>query len=265
MSIERVDTADDVRVSEYSHITDRELLQRRGLFVAEGRLVVQRVIEQRRFAVRSLLLSDAALDALSPCLAGLPQAVPIHVCQREMFQRLTGHDIHRGCLALVERPPATSVDDVIRGAQLIVVLEDVADADNVGGVFRNAAAFGADAVLLSPSTCDPLYRKAIRTSMAAALTVPFARVANWPAGLADLTVGGFTVVALAPRGLETLDAFAARPRPSRLALLVGAEGPGLSEAAIVHAAFCVRIPMRQGVDSLNLAVVVGIALSRFIR
>lgn len=271
MPIERIDDSGDPRVAEYTDMTDRELLRARELFVAEGRLVVQRVLEQRRLSVRSLLLSDAAHDALAPHLTRISPGIPIYICRPEMFERITGHNIHRGCLALVKRPPAATTDEVAREARLIVALEGVADADNVGGVFRNAAAFGVDAVLLSPSCCDPLYRKAIRTSMAAALTVPFARVAEWPNGLAPLKARGFMVVALTPRGEvetksetkpETLDQFTAGPHPGRFVLLAGAEGPGLSEGAMALADIRVRIPMQSGVDSLNLVVAVGIALSR---
>ena len=129
-------------------------------------------------------------------------------------------------------------------------------------MFRNVAAFGADGVLLSPACCDPLYRKAIRTSMGATIRVPFSRIDEWPGGLADLRATGFTVVALTPRRpAQTLDQFAAG-RPARLALLVGTEGAGLSEQAAAFADARVRIPIGEGVDSLNLSVATGIALAR---
>ena len=144
---------------------------------------------------------------------------------------------------------------------VVLVLEGVSNADNVGGVFRNAAAFGVRGVLLSPTCCDPLYRKAIRTSMGAVLRVPFARLDDWPAGLTPMRGAGFTIAALTPRApSETLDAFAARPRPERLALLVGTEGAGLTLAAESAADHRVRIPIDERVDSLNVAVAVGIAL-----
>jgi tRNA G18 (ribose-2'-O)-methylase SpoU len=166
----------------------------------------------------------------------------------------------------VQRPPPSPLDDVLRDARLVVALEDVANADNVGGVFRNVAAFGADAVLLSPSCCDPLYRKAIRTSMAATLRVPFARIDAWPEGLSDLRARGFTLVALTPREpAQALDSFARTGRTDRLVLLVGAEGAGLSPAVERAADVRVRIPVRPVVDSLNLAVATGIALSRLTR
>ncbi len=256
----------DPRVAEYRDVPEPELLRARGLFVAEGRLVVERLILERRFTVRSLLLSESARAALEDPISHLDPAVPIYVCAVEDFASLTGFNIHRGCLALAERLPETSQDDVVGNARLVVVLEDVANADNVGGVFRNAAAFGADAVLLSPSSCDPLYRKAIRTSMAATLRLPFARIELWPGGLAALRHRGFSIVALTPRSpSESLDAFASGPLPDRVALLVGSEASGLTEEVEAIADRRVRIPIRPDVDSLNLAVATGIALSRLSR
>jgi tRNA G18 (ribose-2'-O)-methylase SpoU len=259
----RLERPGDPRVAEYRDVPEPELIRARGLFVAEGRLVVRRLIDERRYGVRSLLLSHAARSDLEPWLARLDPDVPVYICAADQFLGLTGLDIHRGCLALVQRPPASPLDDVLRDARLVVALEDVANADNVGGVFRNAAAFGAGAVLLSPSCCDPFYRKAIRTSMAATLRVPFARIDAWLEGLSDLRARGFTLVALTPREpSQPLDAFARGTRPDRLVLLVGAEGAGLSPAAERAADVRVRIPVRPAVDSLNLAVATGIALSR---
>ena len=230
--------------------------------MAEGRLVVRRAIEDGRFRVQSLLLSEAARRDLEPVLGHLAEDVPVYICAAGNFLAITGFDIHRGCLALVRRPAILSAENVLGTARVVVILEAVANADNVGGVFRNAAAFGADAVLLSPSCCDPLYRKAIRTSMAATLQVPFARMADWPRGLAALGARGFTIVGLTPRSrAQSLDSFAAS-RPARIALLVGNEGAGLSREAEAAAHHLVRVPIRPDVDSLNLVVATGIVLSR---
>jgi tRNA G18 (ribose-2'-O)-methylase SpoU len=259
----RLERPGDPRVAEYRDVPEPELIRARGLFVAEGRLVVRRLIDERRYRVRSLLLNKAARRELEPWVARLDPDVPVYVCAADHFLDVTGLDIHRGCLALVERPPASPLDNVLRDARLAVALEDVTNADNVGGVFRNVAAFGADAVLLSPSCCDPLYRKAIRTSMAATLRVPFARIDAWPDGLLDLRARGFTLVALTPREPAlALDGFARTARPDRLVLLVGTEGAGLSPAIERAADVRVRIPVRAAVDSLNLAVATGIALTR---
>jgi tRNA G18 (ribose-2'-O)-methylase SpoU len=263
--IERIECANDTRAAAYRDLGDGELLRRRGLFVAEGRLVVRRIIAGARYAVESLLVNDATLCDLAPALEQLDPAVPVLVCRTADFEPLTGFNLHRGCLALVRRPPPMSLASLIAPATLLVVLEGVTNADNVGAVFRNAAAFDAGGVLLSPTTCDPLYRKAIRTSMGAALQVPFARAADeeWPAMPAHLRAAGFAVVALTPREpSEPLEVFAARPRPPRVALVIGGEGAGLSAAVESAADYRVRIPISHRVDSLNLAVASGIALSR---
>lgn len=263
MSVHRLTGSDDPRVVDYRDIAEHELVRSRGLFVAEGRLVVGRLIEDRRHTLRSVLVNEAAYRALEATLAAVH--VPIYVCETPDLLRITGHDIHRGCLALVERPAALTVGAILESlgpTTTLIILEGVTNADNVGGVFRNAAAFGADGVLLDPACCDPLYRKAIRTSMAAVLRVPFARVDAWPYGLGELRDLGFEIAALTPREPAlTIDAFAAS-RTSRVALLVGTEGEGLTRAAEAAADCHVRIPIAPDVDSLNLAVAVGIALPR---
>jgi tRNA G18 (ribose-2'-O)-methylase SpoU len=257
----------DPRVADYQDLRESELVRARGLFVAEGRLVVGRVVEDLRWRIRSLLLNEAAYAELEPALSTHRAETPAFVCRTADFLTLTGVDIHRGCLALVERLPDRDIGMLLDDPAMrtIVVLEDVANADNVGGVFRNAAAFGADAVLLSPECCDPFYRKAVRTSMAATLRVPFARVEAWPADLSMLRHRGFTVVALTPRllsetPLESIDEFARRVRPDRLALVVGSEGQGLTAAVEAIVDHRIRIPIAPGVDSLNLSVAAGIAL-----
>jgi tRNA G18 (ribose-2'-O)-methylase SpoU len=266
MTTIRLPDVRDLRLDDYRQLLDPDLARRRGLFIAEGRLVVARVLADSRFRIRSLLLNDAARRALAPDLASLNDAVPVYVCEAGAFQEITGVNVHRGCLALVERPRPGTLDEVLSGARLVVALDAVANADNVGGVFRNAAAFGVDAVVLSPTTCDPLYRKAIRTSMAAALRVPFARAHGWREALERLRAAGFTVAALTAREpAETLDDFAAEPRPPRLALVLGAEGSGVGPESEALAHRRIRIPTRPEVDSLNLAVAAGIALARLSR
>ncbi len=270
--IERISNPGDPRLADYRVVGEPELARRRGLFVAEGRQVVRRLIAEQRYHVRSALVNDAAFQSLNAVLLPLAERVPVYVCQADEFFGITGYNFHRGCLALVERPQPLTLEAVLmplaaRTGQpsTIVVLEGVTDADNVGSVFRNAAAFGAGGVLLSPTCCDPLYRKAIRTSMAATLRVPFARVAEWPQGLDQLRVFGFTRVALSPGSTATtIDEFAADP-PLRVALLVGTEGDGLTEHAESRADCRVRIPIVPEIDSVNLAVAVGIALHRLFR
>jgi tRNA G18 (ribose-2'-O)-methylase SpoU len=261
MAIECIDGPDDPRIAEYRDLPDPQAVRSRGLFVAEGRLVVRRVIESERWRLRSVLVNEAACRTLRDAFGRLLACVTIFLARTADFRSITGFNIHRGCLALVERPLPASAPELVAGGGTIVVLEDVTNADNVGGVFRNAAALGASGVLLSPACCDPLYRKAVRTSMGAVLSVPFAGASPWPGVLSRLSAAGFTIVALTPHEQsETLDHFAARRPASKLALLIGGEGTGLTPAAEAAADVSVRIPMRRGVDSLNLAVAAGIAL-----
>ena len=272
----QIDRVDDPRLAEYRSVSDGELLRQRNRFVAEGRLVVGRLLESGH-RVDSLLVNEASFLALETMLTRVAPHVPVYICRTDAFAAITGFNLHRGCLALAERPPVRALEEVVRAADLLLVLEAVADADNVGSAFRNAAAFGAS-VVLSDACCDPLYRKAIRTSMGAALRTPYARITEWPRDLAALKSDGFTLIALTPReDAIDLPAFAKRqPRPStgtarpervegrqRVALLVGSEGPGLSAEAEALADVCVRIPISAEVDSLNLATATGIALYYF--
>lgn len=232
--------------------------------MAEGRLIVGRLVTAGH-RIESMLVNDASLRALDALLSHLPHDVPVYVCDTEDFTAITGFNLHRGCLALAERPALKSVREVVRDADLLLVLEGVADADNVGSAFRNAAAFGAS-VVLSQACCDPLYRKAIRTSMGAVLRTPHARIREWPGDLAGLKTEGFTIVALTPRERAIdLPTYARRQPRERIALLIGSEGPGLTPAAESMADVSVRIPIRAEVDSLNLATATGIALYHFAR
>ena len=257
MGVVRIERAGDPRIDDYRTLTDAALLRSRGLFAAEGRIVVTRVIEDR-LPIVSLLLNEAAFRGLEAALSTLPSDTPIYVCETREFSTITGFNLHRGCLALAGRPPERDAENVIDSADLLLVLESVTDADNVGSAFRNAAAFGVSGVLLSPTCCDPLYRKAIRTSMGSVLRVPYARVNDWPAMLAVMKPKGIRLIALTPRDsavdLQTCE------RGRRTAILVGSEGPGLSAGAEAMADLCVRIPVRPTVDSLNLATATGIAL-----
>ena len=254
---------DDPRVDDYRNVPDPELLRARGVFVAEGRLVVRRLLETPRFRTRSVLLTHAAYPAVADIVRRCPD-LPVYVVTQAAMNEITGFNIHRGCLAIGERPPASRWTDLARHASLIVVLERVSNADNVGAIFRSAAAFGADAVLLGPACADPLYRKTIRTSMGAALSVPFAAMADWPADLAGLRAQGFGLLALTPRAdAVALSSFDRPGQPSsaaKTALLLGHEGDGLSSEAFALADVCVRIPIAAGVDSLNVSTAASIAL-----
>ena len=270
MRIVPLEGVDDPRFADrdlYRVIGDHREVRAQGLFVAEGRLVVGRLIEQR-FPVRSLLVNEAALRALDQACVELGDDVTAFVCRTHDFEELTGYDIHRGCLALAIRPVEPTLDALIADARSLVLLEEVANPDNVGGIFRNAAAFGVDGVVLSRGCADPLYRKTIRTSMASALQVPFLiadEKESWHEALERIRVAGFQTIALTPNASAiALEAFARNLRADRLALLVGAEGQGLTAASLTAADVCVRIPIRIDVDSLNASVATGIALYRLL-
>lgn len=248
-------------IDDYRGLTDGALMRERGLFVAEGRLIVRRVIEDARYRVHSLLVNDASRRDLADVLKRLPRDTPVHVEPTDAFRAVTGFDFHRGCLALVHRPQESTVESISETPSPVVMLEDVTNADNVGGVFRNAAAFGAGGVIVSPGCCDPLYRKAIRTSMGAVLRLPFARAVDWRAAISRVQRQGFVVATLTPREpAETIRAFAARMQGHRVAFVIGTEGGGVSTTADAMADARVRIPMAADIDSLNLSVAAGVAL-----
>lgn len=253
----RIDALDDPRVAGYRCIADQKRLDELGVFVAEGRLVVRRLIELRQWSIESILLTSAAVDNLADVL---PNATsPIYTVDQEVMNSIAGFNIHRGCLALVKRPATGTLDRIAAGPlSRILVLEGVNNPDNVGGLFRTAAAFGIDLVVLGPNCGDPLYRKSVRTSMAATLAMPFVKAPHWPAAISDLRADGFTVVALTP-ALSAAPLEDVRPSP-KLALLVGAEGDGLTADAMSAATLTARIPMTPAVDSLNVTTAASIAM-----
>ena len=262
-----VDNLDDPRVAEYRDIPDPQFLRRRGLFVAEGREVVRRLLRNDRLRTRSLLVTPTALASLEGDLAGR-EAVPIHVAPLEMLKDIVGFNIHRGCLALGERPPATSLGDVLAGAPAActaLLALRIGNPDNIGALFRNAHAFGVHVVVVGPGCADPLYRKSIRVSMGAVLSQTFVRVDDDRAACGALRSAGFRLIAMSPRadGIDLDDAAAGPVGGPRVALMVGAEGEGLSASMLAEADVAVRIPVAPGVDSINVATAAAIALHRF--
>lgn len=253
-------TEPDVSV-QYAHVGDSVWLRAHGLFVAEGRLVVRRLIEAGRYELVSVVATPSALESLADVVARV--RCPVHVMERSALASLSGFDFHRGCLALAKRPDADRPLEAFAGARRLMAIESVANPDNIGGLFRVAAAFDAGGVLLDGASGDPYYRKAIRTSMGASLDVPFTRLESWTSDLDLLRRQGFEIAALTPdRGATPLAAYAAtvgRDRP--LVLMLGAEGSGLTSKALSTADVRVRIPIAAGVDSLNVVVAAGIALA----
>jgi len=262
--IATIDDLDDPRVAEYRNVPDPELLLAHGMFVAEGRQVVRHLLASDRFEARSVLVSPAALEGLRAALdARAP--LPVYVMAVERLAALVGFNLHRGCLAIGVRPAATSVAlwwQAVAKSRLVVAVERVGNADNLGAVFRNALAFGAGGVLLSPGCCDPLYRKSIRVSMGAALRLPYAIDDEWPVGLRAMQASGARVLAMTPQppARDLDEALASMGAGTAVALLLGHEGDGLTTAAMDVADERVRIAIRPGVDSLNVATAAAIAL-----
>jgi len=263
-----IETIDDPRLELYRDIKDPHMRRREGLFVVEGRFTLRCLIEDSPFDPVSVLTSQPARLALQDVLGGLDPETPIYQAPSPVLQVLAGFHLHRGCLALARRPDELAPEEFLArairadGSSLIVVLEGLTNHDNVGGIFRNAMAMGADGVLLCARCCDPLYRKAIRTSLGGSFCVPFARVPGWPEDLRGLQAAGFSVVALDPTG-ESIAAAARRNLPRRTALVLGTEGAGLSPEVLELADLRLGIGMAAGVDSLNVATASGIALHYF--
>jgi tRNA G18 (ribose-2'-O)-methylase SpoU len=248
----------DPRLDDYRNLTDADVRpDRRGIVIAEGVNVVERMARSP-YPLRSVIGVAARLAALAPALAG--HDVPAYAVDKWTLSDVVGFRVTRGVLAAASRPPAPDVDRLLAGARHVAVLEGLNDFENLGALFRNAAAFGVDAVLLDPRCADPLYRRSVRVSMGHVLTVPFATLPGpWPESLKALRDNGFAVLALTPappavplRGLRV---------PDRWAVLLGAEGPGLTAAAMAQADQLVRIPMTDGVDSLNVATAAAVAFA----
>ncbi len=271
MSSERIVSLEDPRVAFYRDLREGRLLEEHGVFVAESRHVVRRLLAGGRFRVRSLLVSEAALAELGPDLARLPEPPALRVAAHALLCEIAGYPVHQGCLALVERGVLPTPEQIARcaaaGAGLIVGLEQLGDPANVGSVFRNALAFGADAVLLGPGGADPLFRKAVRVSMAATLALPFARAERWPDELGKLRAEGFVVLACVAQqdAIDVAEFGRSLPRPPRVVLLFGGEGTGLSAAARAAADAAITLRTSPRIDSLNVATASGIVLHHFSR
>jgi tRNA G18 (ribose-2'-O)-methylase SpoU len=257
----RVESLDDPRLDDYRHLRDvrlrTSLESEHGLFIAEGEKVIRRAVAAG-YCVRSLLMAPRWVESLADVLDGVQ--APVLVVDEAMVEAVSGFHVHRGALGSLERRPLPSVESVLAGARRVLVLEDVNDHTNVGAIFRNAAAFGMDAVLLSPRCADPLYRRAIKVSMGAVFSVPYARIEHWYAGPDLLRSQGFQVLALTPAA-DAVD-IASVELGERVALLLGSEGHGLSARWMQAADSRVCIPMRGDVDSLNVAAASAVAAYR---
>ena len=254
-----IEDPQDPRLADYRDLRDVQLRKSleadQGLFLAEGEKVVRRAVEGG-FAPRSFLMAPRWLEGLGDVLAS--SDAPCYVLSEELAEEVTGFHVHRGALASLHRRPLPSVDEVLAGARSVLVIEDVVDHTNVGAIFRSGAALGFDAVLLSPRCADPLYRRSVKVAMGAVFSVPWTRLPDWRDGLPALSRAGFTTVALtlADDAVPVEEAVAG---VDRLALVLGSEGPGISKLWQSLAHRRAVIPMRQGIDSLNVAAASAVA------
>lgn len=257
-----IDDPADPRLADYRGLRDADLRRPdRGWFIAEGRLVIEQLLRSA-YPVRSLLVTPPRFEALrrSDALAGV--RAPVYLAESALLNTIAGFDLHRGLLASADRLPAATVTDVLAPVRTaggaLAILEGLNDHENLGALFRNAAAFGVGAVLLDPTCCDPLYRRTVRVSMGHVLHVPFARVASWPAALDALKQRGWRLLALTPDpAAAPLAAVRRDGRP--FALMLGGEAKGVTAPARALAEASVRIPMAPGVDSLNVATAAAVA------
>jgi tRNA G18 (ribose-2'-O)-methylase SpoU len=258
-SAEEVASADDPRLADYRGLTDVRLRTTweppHGVFIAESELVIRRALGAG-YRPRSVVMAPEWLERMASLVAEVD--APVYSASYDVLRALTGFHVHRGALASFHRKPLAAVGDVIATAGRVVVLEDMVSHTNLGAVFRCAAALGMDGVVLSPSCADPLYRRSVRVSMGAVFAMPYARVDRWPDVLDDLKASGFGVVALTPAADATALDEVAVDAKKRLAVLLGTEGPGLSDEVLGCADMRVRIPMAAGVDSLNVAAAAAV-------
>ncbi len=259
-----VDDPGDPRVADFFDLSDPDLRRARArsggdddsFFVAEGVLVIRHLLRSQ-FQLRAVVVTAQGLAALGADLDGV--AVPVYLVPQAVMTGVAGFPFHRGALASADRPPSPGdLMEIVAGARLVVMAEGVTDNENLGGLFRNAAAFGAGAVVVDRTAADPLYRRSIRVSMGQVLRIPFTRVPDMPDAVGRLQGAGYEVLALtpAPDAVDLCDIVPQRP----VALLVGAEGPGLCPASLAAADRRVRITMASDVDSLNVATAAAVAL-----
>ena len=255
---------DDPRVEAYHAIRERDLIGRQGMFIAEGKVVLNVLFAAKRYEVFSVLVLESRLAGMAETLSRAPAHVPVYVASQAVMDKIAGFHIHRGILALGRRGPEIGPDELLLNLPdnaLVVALVGISNHDNVGSIFRNAASFNADAVLLDNTCCDPLYRKSIRVSVGAALKVPFAYAGSAEALSQALDRHGFRQVALAPKGKHKITSL---PPAKKNALLLGSEGDGLPPH-LIQRLDTVRIPMSDSFDSLNVAAASAIALHRLWR
>ena len=258
-----IDNPDDARISGYHAIRERDLVGREGRFIAEGEVVLRALSTCSTCIAESVLIDPKRADKLAPILSALPPQTPIYAAAQPVLDAIAGFHLHRGILAIGRRRDEPSGADLLATATpgaVVLMLFGIANHDNMGGLFRTAAALGGQrpAIILSPRSCDPLYRKSLRVSIGHALHVPYTIATDWPRSLDAIAPAGFTTIAMTPAGsvdVRELSARAARP-----AIVLGTEGRGLSDDAMSRCALRARITMHNNVDSLNVVIAGAIAL-----
>jgi tRNA G18 (ribose-2'-O)-methylase SpoU len=256
-----LESAADPRVADYTQLTDVHLRKLRepaeGMYIAESSRVLRRALAAGH-QPRSFFLAEKWVEDLQDIFAQYPD-VPAYIGSAGLLEEITGFHLHRGAMAAMHRPAPVPLPELLAGARRVAVLEDIVDHTNVGAIFRSAAALDVDAVLVSPRCGDPLYRRSVRVSMGTVFQVPWARLDSWPQDLTLLKEQGFTVAAMElTDDAVDLDQLAAR-NPERLALVLGTEGAGMSAETLAAVDLAVKIPMRAGVDSLNVAAASAVA------
>jgi tRNA G18 (ribose-2'-O)-methylase SpoU len=255
----------DPRTAPYRELRDAGLRRRleagEGVFVVEGLRAVRTLLVSR-WPLLSVLLRPERVNGVGDVVEEAERrGVPVYIAAAACFDAIAGFPVHRGVLALGGRQTLPEPRKLLGEANSVVVVEGVNDHENLGAIFRNAAALGAGAVLLDSTSSDPLYRRSVRVSIGQVLRVPFSRLTPWPSALADVTASGFSVVALDPHAPGTIDSV---PTGPKVAVMVGSEGSGLTQAAQAYATYRIRIPMARGTDSLNVATALAIALHRLL-
>ena len=259
ISVQFIDDPADPRVAAYRDIRERDLTGREGLFIAEGEVVIRTLLSAESLCrARSLLIAANRVEAQAALIAAAGEA-PVYAASQAVLDAVAGFPLHRGLLALGEKPVERSVAEVLGQLPeecVVLACAGIGNHDNKGGLFRNAAAFGAGAVLMDPRCCDPFYRKSIRVSVGAVLRTPSARAASLEALIDALEAARFEVIALSPGATEPLADVKGR---GRQAILVGSEGPGLPPEIMARVR-TVGVPMAGGFDSLNVAATSALAL-----
>ena len=256
--------ASDPRIAPYTSIREKDLTTGHGgRFIVEGKVTLETLLKRSRFAVESLFLCETRLEPLADILTHVPSCVPVYVAPQDVMDAVAGFPMHRGVLACGIKGDAGAAPALLEGIaatpSTLLLLSDLSNHDNVGACFRNAAAFGADGILLDGQSCDPLYRKAIRVASGASLWLPFAHGGSGGEMVKATQDAGYTVWAMTPRANAA--PLGSLPVPEKLAILLGAEGPGLPDD-LIEAAVSVRIPMSAGFDSVNVATAGAIALAQ---